>query len=72
MKIGKQTQPRTAISTSDAKSITVRGHDLCRDLIGKISFTSYFHLLLTGSVPSPTQAAVLDACLVAIAEHGLV
>jgi citrate synthase len=72
MKIGKQTQPRTGISTSDEKSITVRGHDLCRDLVGKMSFTAYFYLLLTGSAPSPAQAAVLDACLVAIAEHGLV
>ena len=72
MKIGKQTQPRTAISTSDADSITVRGHDLCRDLVGKMSFTAYFHLLLTGKSASTAQIAVLDACLVAIAEHGLV
>jgi hypothetical protein len=32
MKIGKSTVPRTAISTSDEHSITVRGEDLCRDL----------------------------------------
>jgi citrate synthase len=72
MKIGKETIPTTAISTADEHSITVRGADLCRDLIGKISFTDYFHLLVTGARPSPSATAILDAALVAIAEHGLV
>jgi len=72
MKIGKSTVPRTAISTSDEHSISVRGEDLCRDLIGHISFTDYFSLLVTGQRPTPADARVLDATLVAIAEHGLV
>ena len=72
MKIGKSTVPRTAISTSDEHSISVRGEDLCRDLIGRISFTDYFSLLVTGRRPTRGEAAVLDATLVAIAEHGLV
>ena len=72
MKIGKVTTPRTAISASDEDTIVVRGHDLCRDLIGNVSFTEHFHLLLTGELPTPQARAVLDATLVAIAEHGLV
>lgn len=72
MRIGKQDQAFTAIATSDADTITVRGQDLCRDLIGKIDFTDYFWLLVTGERPSEKQRAVLNACLVAIAEHGLV
>lgn len=72
MKIGKATVPRTAISTSDEHTIIVRGEDLCKDLIGKISFTDYFHLLVTGQRPTAAATAVLDATLVAIAEHGLV
>lgn len=71
-KIGKSTVPRTAISTSDEHSITVRGEDLCGDLIGHISFTHYFSLLVTGKRPTPGDAMVLDATLVAIAEHGMV
>jgi citrate synthase len=71
-KIGKSTVPRTAICKSDEHSITVRGEDLCRDLIGHISFTDYFSLLVTGQRPTPGDAKVLDATLVAIAEHGLV
>jgi citrate synthase len=72
MQIGKSTVPRTAISTSDQHSITVRGEDLCDDLIGRISFTDYFSLLVTGARPTRADATVLDATLVAIAEHGLV
>lgn len=72
MKIGKESVPRTAISTSDQDSIIVRGADLCAELIGKLSFTEYFHLLVTGKRPGPAATAVLDATLVAIAEHGFV
>jgi citrate synthase len=72
MKIGKSTVPRTAISTSDEHSITVRGRDMCGELIGRTSFSAYFWLLLTGQEPKPPQLAVLDATLVAIAEHGFV
>jgi citrate synthase len=72
MRIGKQDGAFTAIATSDADSITVRGHDLCDELIGKTGFTEYFWLLVTGSRPSDMQRQVTDACMVAIAEHGLV
>lgn len=72
MKIGRETTPRTAICTANAERIIVRGQDLCDDLIGQTSFTDYFHLLLTGRAPDATTRAVLDATLVAIAEHGLV
>jgi citrate synthase len=72
MKIGKATVPRTSICTSDEHSIVVRGRDLSRDLIGKVSFVEHFFLLLTGKPPTAGEAAVLNATLVAIAEHGLV
>ena len=72
MKIGKETVPKTAISASNANTIIVRGKDLSLDLIGKISFTDYFHLLVTGKAATPAATAVLNATLVAIAEHGLV
>lgn len=72
MRIGKQDQAYTAIATSDAESITVRGNDLCDDLIGKIDMTDYFWLLVTGERPNDAQKAMMNACLVSIAEHGLV
>lgn len=72
MRIGKQDQPFTAIATSSADAITVRGRDLCRDLIGKVGFTDYFYFLVTGGMPTEEQRFFTDAVLVAIAEHGLV
>lgn len=71
MRIGPQ-GGTTAISTASADRILVRGRDLCRDLIGKVGFTTYFHLLVTGAMPTDRQVRFLDAVLVSIAEHGLV
>jgi citrate synthase len=72
MLIGKAGPATTSISTADAASVTVRGRDLSSDLMGRLSFTEYFHLLATGREPTETQAFFLDLLLVAIAEHGLV
>jgi len=72
MKIGKTTQPVTSICTSNEHTIVIRGEDLCQQLIGHVSFTDYFHFLVTGRHADAAQLQVLDATLVAIAEHGLV
>jgi citrate synthase len=72
MKIGSPTKRISAISSANETTIVVRGLDLCRDLIGKVSFTDHIWLLIAGELPSPAQRRVLDATLVAIAEHGLV
>jgi citrate synthase len=72
LKIGKATVPRSAITTSNADTIVVRGQDLSRDLIGQVNFADYFHFLLTGRKPDAAASAVLNATLVAIADHGLV
>ena len=72
MRIGKQDAPFTAICTSDADSVTVRGRDLVEEVIGQVDFTRYFWLLVTGVMPSQDQKYFLDAVLVALAEHGLV
>jgi citrate synthase len=49
----------------------VRGRDLTGDLMGRLSFTEYFHLLLTDEEPTDDQRFFLDLLLVAIAEHGM-
>ena len=72
MKIGSQRDAASAISTANAETIVVRGADLCRDLIGAVTLTEHFWLLVTGTRPTAAQARILDACLVAISEHGLV
>ena len=72
MKIGPTSQQATAICGATDAAIWVRGRDLAADLMGKIGFTGYFWLLLTGDSPTAAQSRILDATLVAIAEHGLV
>ncbi len=51
--------------------IEVRGRDLTGDLMGRVGFTDYFHLLLTGREATDDQRYFLDLLLVAIAEHGM-
>ncbi len=72
MKIGRQSHTTTSISTANAEAIIVRGRDLCQELVGHYGFTDYIWLLITGQPPSSAQRRMLDATLVAIAEHGLV
>lgn len=72
MQIGKAGRATSAISTADATSLTVRGRDLCGDLMGRVGFTEYFYLLTTGRQATAEQVFFLDLLLVAIAEHGLV
>ena len=72
MKIGSQAQRSSAISAANADTIVVRGHDLCSELVGVVTFTDHVWLLVTGELPNAAQRRMLDATLVAIAEHGLV
>jgi citrate synthase len=59
------------ISQAYPDRVEVRGRDLAGDLMGRLSFTEYFHLLLTGDEPTDDQRYFLDLLLVAIAEHGM-
>jgi citrate synthase len=72
MQSGKQDRSSTEIATAIPDRITVRGFDLTKDLIGRIGFTEYFLLLVTGVRPTELQKYFVDAALVAVAEHGLV
>jgi citrate synthase len=62
---------KTRISQAYPDRVEVRGRDLAGDLMGRLTFTEYFHLLLTGEEPTEEQRFFLDLLLVAIAEHGL-
>ena len=71
MQIGKAGPPVSHISQAYPDRVEVRGRDLTGDLMGRLSFTEYFHLLLTGREPTEHQRFFLDVLLVAIAEHGM-
>jgi citrate synthase len=71
MPIGKPGDPVSHISQAHPDRVEVRGRDLTGDLMGRLTFTEYFHLLLTGDEPTADQRFFLDLLLVAIAEHGM-
>jgi citrate synthase len=69
--IGKPDRPVSRISQAYPDRVEVRGRDLTGDVMGRLTFTEYFHLLLTGREPSEEQRFFLDLLLVSIAEHGM-
>ena len=71
MQIGTPGAPVSHICQAYPDRVEVRGRDLCDDLMGRVGFTEYFHLLLTGREPTEDQRYFLDLLLVAIAEHGM-
>lgn len=62
---------RTSMGTLTADTITVRGRNLVDDLMGCIDAASLFFLEVTGRLPGATENALLNAMIVAIAEHGM-
>ena len=71
MQIGKPGDPASRISQAYPDRVEVRGRDLATELMGEVTFTEYFHLLLTGEEATEEQRYFLDVLLVAIAEHGM-
>ena len=69
--IGKAGDPVTSLSQAYPDRVEVRGRNLAGELMGQVTFTEYFHLLLTGREPTEEQRFFLDVVLVALAEHGL-
>jgi citrate synthase len=69
--IGSAGSAITHISQAYPDRVEIRGRDLTGDVMGRLSFTEYFHLLLTGDEPTDDQRFFLDLLLVAIAEHGM-
>ena len=59
------------MGSSTADRITVRGHDLVEDLIGKVSLGDMAFLELKGRLPSSQESKVFNALAVTLVEHGM-
>src|SRR3954463_14394871 len=60
---------RSAIANSDDKGIWIRGYDVTA-LMTRASFTDTIFLLHRGRFPEAGERRLLDAILVAVADHG--
>src|SRR6185436_12859046 len=60
---------RTAIATSDATNIWIRGHDITSLMTGS-TFTDAIVLLHRGRLPTAGERRLLDAILIGVADHG--
>jgi citrate synthase len=67
--VSDKTYP-TSLGTSDVTSISLLGQDLAQDLMGKVGFGELAMWLVTQQRPTPGQVRVLEAVLVALADHG--
>src|ERR1044072_5956015 len=62
----------TGLGKAELDRVLVRGHDLTKDLVGKITFADMTYLLLVGRFPSDGERRMTDALLVILVEHGMV
>jgi citrate synthase len=60
---------RTAITTSDEKSIFIRGYSVT-SLMTQATFTDTIYLLHQGRLPTPEERRLVDAMLVGVSDHG--
>src|SRR2546422_2539725 len=59
----------TAVTRIEPNRVAVRGYDIA-ELMGRVSFGAAGHLILTGELPAPPIAQLMDAILVASIDHG--
>jgi len=59
----------TALTSIEPNRILVRGYRL-DELMGRLRFSEAIYLLLTGELPTPSIARLVDAMLVSFIDHG--
>ena len=59
----------SAITRIEPNRVAVRGYDIA-ELMGRVSFGAAAYLILTGELPNPKVAQLMDAILVSSIDHG--
>jgi citrate synthase len=62
----------TGLGKPELDRVLIRGHDLTKDLVGKITFSEMTYLMLVGRLPNDGQRRMTDALLTILVEHGMV
>jgi citrate synthase len=60
----------TALGASSPEAITLLGHDLARDVMGRVGFGELAFWLATQRRPTAGETRVFEAVLAALADHG--
>jgi citrate synthase len=60
----------TALGAASPDKITLLGHDLAEDVMGKVGFGELAFWLATQRRPTPGETRVFEAVLAALADHG--
>lgn len=69
--MAKRKSIRTDIAWSAVDRITVKGYDLCTDILGKLSLGDMAFLEITDRLPTPRESVMFNAIAVTLVEHGL-
>jgi citrate synthase len=69
--VARRKQLRTDIGWSTEDKITVKGLDLCQDIMGKLSLGDMAFLELTDRLPNERESRVFNALSVILVEHGM-
>jgi citrate synthase len=67
----KRKPMRSDIAWSAPDRITVKGRDLCTEILGRLSLGDMAFLELADRVPTSAESAVFNAIAVTLVEHGL-
>lgn len=62
---------RSEMAFSTPERITVKGLDLCEDILGRLSLGDMAFLELTGRVPTAAESTTFNALAVTLVEHGI-
>jgi citrate synthase len=67
--VTKRLKSEMGWSTKDR--IVVRGLDLTKDVLGKVSLGDFAFLELKGRLPTPQESVIFNALVVTLVEHGM-
>lgn len=69
--MSKRKPLRSDIAWSTETTITVKGQDLCRDILGKVSLGDMAFLEMMDRVPTERESVMFNTISVALVEHGM-
>ena len=70
--MAKEKKVVTGLGKPEIHRVLIRGYDLTKDLVGKITFADMTYLMLVVRFPKDGERRMTDALLTILVEHGMV